>query len=628
GDWRYFFIDVPYQGKFKDPFNFKFYFDVNWNYKPTDLDIHAFGRGAAPPFGDYDESRYGPNTLSETGASEDSDEFKTVTNTSQEIITPPLKWGLNIIALHCVMFNGTDPQENVSGEVGWVEITPVELRKVTNQLSGEARMNFVSNFDWPGGMEATAVGPAQMEKFENVEIFLDKKIVDEYLARERTFVEALADGNYTYVVRVKNALIFDIHIWGKADSPDLDLGIFLDANGNRKAEAGEFVEYDADADADEQVKLKAPKDGQYIVKVLGFDTREPGHFDIEISVTIAGIEGYKMIDAPEGPITANTPLNFGMTWEFKGDSEDRDYGGVLTIGPPGAPEAILIPVTITLDREAPEMGSLVMASKDRHVNYLDNRTTNQVQPDFSVSVSDVERGELAPETCAAYFDGEDVTPWTTNDITFGRNAEDAYGYWAGGIVYTPVAPISEGVHNITFIVGDAAGNRAIRDFTIVVDTQVPPLVLDQPSIVYTQRNETTISGTTEASATVYIRSEILIADGDGRFEATVWLVNGTNIIPVRAVDWFGMEASGDLASANGNSATIKVVSDSIFPTFGWIDYSSITNEEFAIFSGFADDLLSQDPEEHLDLTMLSLRVSGIDIPVQSDGSFYAVIPLP
>ncbi|MFQ6127280.1 MAG: S8 family serine peptidase, partial [Thermoplasmata archaeon] len=629
GDWRYFFIDVPEEGKFMDPFNFKFWLDVTWNYKPSDIDIHAFGRGLNPTVGDYsDSSRYGSYTLTETGASEDSDEFKTITNTSQEIITPPLKSGLNVIALHCVMFNGTESEENVSGQVGWVEITPVELKKITNQLAGEARLNFVSNFDWSEGMETNAVGPAQMEKFENLEIYYDKKIVDEFLARERTFIEALADGNYTYVIRVKNALIFDVHIWGKDDAPDLDLGIFLDANGNKEAEANEFVEYDADADADEQVKLKAPKDGQYIVKVLGFSTRDPGHFDIEISVTIAGVEGYKMVDAPEGPIQANVPLSFGMTWKFMGDSEDRDYGGVLTIGPPGAPEAILIPVTISLDRQSPAMAGLVISSGDKQVNHLDNRTTNQIQPQFSVSVSDLERGELAPELCAVYFDGEDVTPWTTVDIGFVRNAENVYGYWAGGILYTPIGPISEGVHNITFIAGDAATNRVIRDFIIVMDTQAPPLALDQPSIVYTQSNETKISGATEASATVFVRSDILVADEEGRFETIVSLVNGTNIIPVRAVDWFGKTASGDLVSANDNSVTIEIISDSVSPTFERIDYSSITNEEFATIAGHVDDLVSLQPEERLDLTMLSLRASDVDVPVQSDGSFYAIVPLP
>ncbi|MFQ6107829.1 MAG: S8 family serine peptidase, partial [Thermoplasmata archaeon] len=627
GDWRYFFIDVPYQGKFMDPFNFKFYIDVSWSFKPTDINIYAFGSGPAPPRGDYEESRYGKYTLSETGATEDSDEFKTVTNSSQEILTPPLKSGLNVIALRCVMFNGSLPQENVSGTVGWVEITPVELRKVTNQLAGEARLNFVSNFDWPGGMETNAVGPAQMEKFDNVEIWLDKKVVDEYLARERTFVEALADGNYTYVVRVKNALIFDVHIWGKDDSPDLDLGIFLDSNGNRKAEPGEFVEYDADADADEHVKLKAPKDGQYLVKVLGFDTREPGHFDIEISVTIAGVEGYKMVDAPQGPITANTVLSFGMTWEFKGDAEDRDYGGVLTLGPPGAPEAILIPVTITLDRESPAIENLVIASGGKQVNYLDNRTTNQVKPEFSVSVTDLKRGELAPELCKAYFDGVDVTPWSTIYISFDRDAEGVYGYWAGEIVYSPIAPISEGVHNITFVAGDLAGNKNIKDFIIVIDTQSPPLVLDQAAVVYTTSDVRKISGTTEPAATVFIRSENLTADENGRFKTTVSLVNGTNVIPVKVVDWFGMGASGNLVSANDNLVTIEIVHDPVPPTIERIDFLSITNEEFAAIGGLVDDFVSLSPEERLDMTMLSLQVYGVDVPVQSDGSFLAVVPL-
>jgi len=112
-------------------------------------------------------------------------------------------------------------------------------------------------------------------------------------------------------------------------------------------------------------------------------------------------------------------------------------------------------------------------------------------------------------------------------------------------------------------------------------------------------------------------------DGDGRFERAVTLTAGENIIVVKAIDWF---ATDEHIPANSATVHITVISDSLQPSMDLPEMSLITNEETLAFRGQVEDFIS--PLVPNDLTTLSLQVADIDVPVQSDGSFYAVIPLP
>lgn len=629
GDWRFFYLDVPSQGEFSDPHNYKLYVDVSWERKPTDIDLFVFGKGANPPSGNYnDYSRYGPYTLAQTGHSEFKDEFLTITNESEEIITPLLKPGLNVIALHDVIFNGTKPYETIFGDVGWIKISPVEVKKVTNQRRGSLDVSFVTNFPWPSGMQVAAVGPASIERYEDIEIPFDKKCVDDVLNGDITFIDALACGSYTLAVKVKDALIFDVHIWGHDDSPDLDLGIFLDANGDGEAQSGEFVKYDADADADEHVKLTSPEDGQYVIKVLGYNTMDPGHFDIEVSITIAGVEGYKIARCPTGAIQPHTVNWCTMTWNFTGKVADRDYGGVISMGPPEAPKAILIPVTISLDRQPPVIRDFAVGSVFKQVNFLDNITTNDLRPTLQATFTDSKRGELAADTIEVFLDGEDVTPWAMVNVEYTPNAEGVYGYWIGSFQYAPLTPLKEGFHNVTVIAGDIAGNLQVRVYSLIIDSTAPPLVLNLPKVIYTREHQLFVGGYTERGATVRIRSAILRPDDNGYFGTNVDLVDGENIIRVGSVDWFAKEAGGELVPGNEASVELVVISDSIPPTLERISPLSGTfvNKQTVMISGQVSDLMAL-PSVFSDFTTLSLRINGVETPVTSDGGFELLVSL-
>ncbi len=112
--------------------------------------------------------------------------------------------------------------------------------------------------------------------------------INEYSYGSGDYIDYLANATYTKVFNITDETYLDVHIWGWADAPDLDLGIFLDGKDGSplegQAQKAEFIQYCADSDADEEVALNPPQVGTYLIKVAGYDvTGNPGHFDMRIA---------------------------------------------------------------------------------------------------------------------------------------------------------------------------------------------------------------------------------------------------------------------------------------------------------------------------------------------------------
>ncbi|MFH0815219.1 MAG: NosD domain-containing protein [Methanobacteriota archaeon] len=117
-------------------------------------------------------------------------------------------------------------------------------------------------------------------------------------------MKEIADGNFTYLINATDLQTLDVRATGWADAPNLDLGIFLDGyGGNPRDGAAQWSEcanrnfttigpyhydwgYDQtafsnDDDSDESIRLFHPPNGQYIVKVFGYNVSgSPGHFNL------------------------------------------------------------------------------------------------------------------------------------------------------------------------------------------------------------------------------------------------------------------------------------------------------------------------------------------------------------
>ncbi|MFQ6128889.1 MAG: S8 family serine peptidase, partial [Thermoplasmata archaeon] len=648
GDWRYYFVDVPNQGQFTSPGTAKFLLDIVWDYERTDVNGFAFGRGGTTVYRDavFDEPRYGPYVFYKNfGGSEETTSVFTTTGKNEEIVAPTIIGGLDVIAIHHRALNGTAHEETISGNVSTMEVIPSLLRISTKNLSGQRDVYIHSSIEWQG-VGGISAGPSLPIELKNVTVYQDK-------IEGASFIEILAKAKYTRTVKVSpSALIFDVHITSDRETtarpcPDLDLGIFLDGKGvgnvpDGEAQPEEFIALDADPDADERVRLirptaeddpdtpgidEAETGAPYLIKVLGYTVfgGSEGTFNMDISL-VQGV-GFEIEGATSEPIQPGVISKLSLKWNLAGDTEDAQMLGALYVGPANAPLTVLVPVELNIDSIAPTMTRFTIQSPRNIVNYTDQIRVNEGRLNFSIALSDPKTavyrgGELDPQTAEIWFDGENVTSRSTILIPFDRGPKEEYGYWSGTMSYVPLAPIPEGVHNITFMIRDLAGNLAMQTYHFSVDSSPPQVSVDQPAMFHTQENSTLISGVTNRGVTVIIRDEEVPVDELGRFEKMVTLTAGENTVVVKAVDWF---ATPEVIPANSATIFVTVISDSIPPSMD-LDVPSLTKEEVLTVRGKVDDYIS--PLVPNDLEALNLRIADMDFPVQSDGSFYAIVPLP
>lgn len=642
GDWRFYYFNIPDAGIYKSA-GLKLWIEGNWTLKPSDMDFYVLGRVGAT-----EDIRYGPYYLKVVGKSEEAKEpgFETNTNMSSEVIAFDMKTGINVLALHGVILNGSTPFEFVfGGGGGWIQVTPPEIKERRSVRYGEKDMRLISNLYFPEGVTATAVGPAITESYKEVEIPEDYQT---WWAWDN-WGEYLQRGSYTKIINVSNVFILDVHIVGDDKAPDLDLGVFREddpPDGKLELEevkdiycvriGGTKWDYDADVDADERVVWINPPDGTYIIKVLGFDINGKfGHFDIDISLTLGGGEkGYwitevwpdDVIVGTETGLPPYTTVEFTLHWNLAGSTPPGEYGGAVMIGTPSAPAIVIVPVTIIYDPNPPEILSFAISAIGYEIDIAKNRTTNHPRPTLQVGLADPSRGELDPISAEAFLDGENITSVALIIIPF-TEFEGDYGYWDGTITYTPPDRLKDGMHTMDVAVMDLTGNKIEANFTFVIDTQMPYLNVNGPSMYSTQNGIATISGYTEADKPVVIREFELVSDSNGYFEKDIVLEEGMNTIDIIAIDWWGRNVAGKVVRSNPNSATQTIIFDTIAPVLSdvRIDTRVPTNLEFVPLTGTLEEFIAN--ATPYDPRTVDLRINGDKVETLSDGRFERLVAL-
>lgn len=125
----------------------------------------------------------------------------------------------------------------------------------------------------------------------NTSVVTEVRDINVYLepfGDNETFEEYLARSNHTVYKEIWPDLeSVTFHVWGSC--PDVDLGVFYDANDDGERQVSELVDYDADADGDETVTIESPDSGPYIISIAGF-TVQPGGclVDVDIIQTFGG----------------------------------------------------------------------------------------------------------------------------------------------------------------------------------------------------------------------------------------------------------------------------------------------------------------------------------------------------
>jgi len=560
GDWRFYFMNVPDQGLNVNPDDLiQFYINASWNYKPSDVDLFVFGRTSQNQDPGTKEGipadRFGPYTLvKQTGGSEEDSGFLTVTNTSEELIAPQLNGGLNVVAAHSAILNGSQYGEQLSGQVGWLKLSVDKLETKTNELEGEVSFNLVSNRDFPQGMNVSAVGPASGETKQYEVRQDDLSIIDQL-----GFYQGLTDGaapEHHFPIKVESALTLDVRVWPEDESkvPDLDIGICFDANEDGFGSFDEIITVEhcdyvshnsygykpfyascADFDADEAVTLLNPPDGQYVITVLGYTVKqEPQIFNLEVKAIRAGVEGYLMDGdigddvAPQGgtytveeTIPAFEIQKYTMAWNFPGKSADGEYGGVINIGAGNAPETFTLLANVMLDREIAEIPSVIPS---------ENAILSTGRPTISATIEDVPAGEIDPVSPRMFLDGVEITQLSSINVPLIEDDFAAVqGYPTGTITYVPDGNLEDGGHVVEVIASDLAGNNVSRKWGFTVDKTLPLASLDVDSdTTYTNENSVTLYGITEPDVSLSVRGATASSRvmPDGTFSATVSVSDG------------------------------------------------------------------------------------------------------
>ncbi|MDD4308594.1 MAG: S8 family serine peptidase, partial [Thermoplasmata archaeon] len=485
GDWRFYYTTLANGPLNRDPNN-KMAIDMSWVRAGTDIDSFLFTDTylSTPSVGngEFDVSRYGPNLLTNSGGSTESSALFTASGGASDFALVPPTPGLNVLALHNVRFNGTMDLEAPTGKLGRMTISQDNIDIVTNTLAGEKTIYAYSSLEWDGMLSGVAAGPSAPTQYKDMLVYQDE---DDWTLFE-TFEEQLASGNTSIYLTLKDCLIFDVHIYGHTDTytregsfndvGDLDLGIFLDENGDGITQTEEFFAMCADADADEQVKLVGPPDGNYIIRVFGFTLKSvPAHYDIDITNVQGlgfGVEGEGVDLTPDNPDQwksatpqpAFTQSSLTLSYNLASAKDGITLQGALYLGPGEAPYAMLMPIELRYDSIAPEVNSVAP---------LDGTTMKATQPTVTVGFAD-SMGEIVDDDARLFLDGEDVTTRTSISIEFvDDDAAPVKGYPQGTMTFIPTSPLSEGLHTVVATMGDLAGNVKSVSWSFVVDSSAP-----------------------------------------------------------------------------------------------------------------------------------------------------------
>jgi hypothetical protein len=329
GDWRFFYYDVatePAPGSL-------FLVNTTWDDAApyTDLDTLVFG----PSENSYQLMDPGPfeapYILDTVGKSPNRNlqagiwAFDTASGGADDLVAGRAQEGLHGIALHQVQWNGSAFDVPFQTVVGSATVNPAEVSIDADADTGSFDVDFESGLDLEG-LVAEGFGLSQPS--------VTTETAHQDNPDDISTASVKKDFTVTHASRVTIST---------ALTDDLDLYIVYDANNDGQFTAAEVVASSAGADGNESVTLIKPDDGNYQAWVQGFSVAGTPTFPLTIDpvqgndLTVSGV--------PSGALPAGTPVTIHVEFS-KAMTSGQDYFGELQLGPPTAPGALSVPITI------------------------------------------------------------------------------------------------------------------------------------------------------------------------------------------------------------------------------------------------------------------------------------------
>lgn len=125
-------------------------------------------------------------------------------------------------------------------------------------------------------------------------------------------------------------------------------------------------------------------------------------------------------------------------------------------------------------------------------------------------------------------------------VVNGERLEDVQINDEGEFKFT--VPLTEGENALAVFGVDEAGNESVqtREYTVQLDTSAPEIEIESPqdeaNIELRKNQITTIKGTTEPKAKVFINERLVYAKSDGSFTMSLKLEEGENKLKFKVED--------------------------------------------------------------------------------------------
>lgn len=323
GDWRLYYFDVPdgSAGPGK-----AMIVDTQWISTPTDVDTWIYA--AAPDlYSAGDPDFFGPQGVERVGGSTNTHVgdglflFHTATGGPREVVGGEIRDGLGFIALHNVLYAGTQVGEPIVGRAYQVEVSPTPVVITISHATtlapfrfGDAWVeSFTSTYTLTGGIDALVYGLSQPQSWKGIDLPITTKLCD-----------------WSHAFTVTTGGLIEINA-RSSDIADIDLYLY-----------GPITATSTTDTADEQIRVRMPPNGVYRICVDNW-SEMAGTFDLALRV----IQGGDLVvgGLPVGTISADAPVTFTVAFS-KAAAFGTTWEGLLYLGPASAPTAIEIPITV------------------------------------------------------------------------------------------------------------------------------------------------------------------------------------------------------------------------------------------------------------------------------------------
>ncbi len=252
------------------------------------------------------------------------------------------------------------------------------------------------------------------------------------------FLDDLTDGLFIATAEVPEGAKRLVVTTSDSTSPDLDLFVVIDANGDGIPTSDEVVGAAATASASERVDIELPAAGMYWMIVQNWAASAEDAtdtFNLNYAVVDGEVGTNLSIDAPSA-ISQLTPFDIRMTYDLVDGAEGDLYFGAMDLGTSAenAGNLGLIAVDVVRGQDdvrvtAPSLDRLEPGDSLEFSVEVDANFTNEDR-DYEVSLTLPEGVTLDESSTDAVVDGDTLTWTLTQPSLFG--AEPTYGVTTNG----------------------------------------------------------------------------------------------------------------------------------------------------------------------------------------------------